>query len=223
MDFYYLKRSLLFDGCTKEQIQKMLTCWNARERSFEADEIIHPEGKPIRDIGIILEGSVRAEHTNFFGETALITLTETGRSFGEAYACAPANVPMLSFVANEKSRILFIPAEQAMHRCPHRCECHLRVSMNLTELIALRYLELVRRTFIITNKSTREKVLAFLSVYATQTGSHEFDIHYDRAQMANYLGVDRSALSAELSRMKRAGLIDFRKNHFVVKKTTDVL
>lgn len=95
--------------------------------------------------------------------------------------------------------------------------------MNLTELIALRYLELVRRTFIITNKSTREKVLAFLSVYATQTGSHEFDIHYDRAQMANYLGVDRSALSAELSRMKRAGLIDFRKNHFVVKKTTDVL
>lgn len=223
MDFYYLKRSLLFKGCSKEEIQKMLRCWNAEERTYQAGEVIHRAGKPIHDIGIILEGSVRGTHTDFFGETALITLTEVGRSFGEAYACAPANVPMLDYVANENCRVLFINGEQAMHRCHHRCDCHLRVATNLTELISLRYLELMRRTYTITHKSTREKVLAFLSLYAMATDSHEFDIHYNREQMASYLGVDRSALSAELSRMKRAGLIDFRKNHFVINKTTDVL
>lgn len=223
MDFYYLKRSLLFEGCTEEEIRKMLKCWNAEERSYKAGEVVLHAGKPVHNFGIILEGSVRAEHTNVFGETALITLTEVGRSFAEAYACAPSNVPTVTHVANEDCRVLFIPAQGAMHRCPKRCECHLRVSSNLTALISLRYLELMRRTYTITYKSTREKVLAFLSLYAMREGSHEFNIHYNREQMANYLGVDRSALSAELSRMKKAGLIDFRKNHFVIKRTTDVL
>lgn len=224
MDFYYLKRSLLFDGCTKEEIQAMLPCFDAEERTYKKGQVICPAGRHITHIGIILDGSVRTEHTNIFGETAIITLTEVGKSFGEAYALAPGRPAMLDFVANENCRILFLSAEKVMHRCEKRCNMHLRVATNLTELISLRYLELARRTYIITNKTTREKVMAFLSVYSTQKGSHEFDVHYSREQMASYLGVDRSALSAELSRMRKDGIIDFYKNHFILKGTeTDVI
>lgn len=217
MDYYYLKRSLLFNGCSKEEIQAMLPCFDAEERTYKKGEVICPAGKHITHIGIVLDGSVRIEHTNIFGETAILTLTEVGKSFGEAYSLAPGRAAMLDIVANENCRILFLKADKVMHRCEKRCPFHLRVATNLTELISLRYLELARRTYIITNKSTRDKVMAFLSVYSTQKGSHEFDIHYSREQMASYLGVDRSALSAELSRMKKAGLIDFRKNHFILK------
>ena len=221
MNFYYLKRSLLFDGCSKEEIEKMLGCFNAETRTYEKGELIHPSGKPITQIGLILEGSVRAEHTDMHGNTTILAISETGKTIGEAYAYVPGYSPLIDFVANENCSIVFMDAHKVMHRCPTRCEYHLRVATNLTELLALRNLNLSRRNYIMAHKSTRGKMMSFLSLEAKERGCLEFDISLNREQLASYLGVDRSALSAELSRMKKAGLIDFRKNHFVLRQDSE--
>ncbi|MDO4182461.1 MAG: Crp/Fnr family transcriptional regulator [Coriobacteriia bacterium] len=223
MDFYYLKRSLLFQGCTEEQINMMLTCFDAKMRSYQKNEIIRPAGRNVTTIGLILEGNVRVQHTDPWGNVSIVTFAEVGKTIGEAYACAPSRPLMVDIVANTDCTIVFMNAHKMMHRCPKRCECHLRVSTNLTELIAVRNLELARHGYIATKKSTRQKVIAYLSLMATERGSLEFDIPYNREQLTSYLGVDRSALSAELSRMKKAGIIDYRKNHFILNEQGEVI
>ena len=225
MDFYYLKRSLLFDGCSEDEIRMMLGCFESEVRTFEKGEVIHPAGTPVTQIGLILEGSARVEHADRWGNVTVLSIVETGKTINESYAYAPGRPPLLDVVANEDCSLVFMNANRVMHRCPKRCECHLRTATNLTELLALRNLALARSSYILAHRSTRKKVMAFLSLQASESASNEFDIPYNREQLASYLGVDRSALSAELGRMKKAGLIDFRKNHFVLndKAKLDVI
>lgn len=214
LNFYYIMRNVLFDGLTKEQVQALLPCLGAVERSYAKDEVIVPAGQPLHSLGLILEGDVRIEHVSSWGDVEILTIMEEGKTFGEAAACARDTELMVDYVAERDCRVLFLDVERILRPCEKACPSHSAVVSNLIALLARRNLELARRSFVMTSRTIRGKVLSYLSTAARAYGTRSFDIPYNREQLASYLGVDRSALSAELGRMQRAGLIRFKKNHF---------
>ena len=213
----FLAGTALFKGSTPEQVAEVLGCLEARERRFEAGTFIHRMGDTIKTVGLVLEGSVRMENVDVWGNVSVIGTSGPGQMFGEAYAAVEGEPLMVDVIAAEDCTILFLTLRKVLATCPHACPHHSRASANMTAAIARKNIALSHRIFHVAPKSIRGKVLAYLSYEAERAGSREFDIPYDRQQLADYLGVDRSALSAELSRMAKAGLITTKRSHFVLK------
>ncbi len=214
MDCAFLSRTALFKGATQEEVAAMLTCLNARERTFAKGERIFRMGDTPREVGLVLGGSVRVENTDAWGNVTVLSRMGAGQMFAEAYACAPG-VPMLvDAVAAQDCSVLFLDVGKIMTPCPHACTHHALVVRNLLGAVARKNIRLSQRALHTSPKTIRGKVLAYLSTQAAQAGSRAFEIPFNRQEMADYLGVDRSALSAELSRMQRDGLIATRRNHF---------
>ena len=207
----------LFSGSKPEEIDTMLGCLAARVRRYGKGARIHRMGDVITTVGLVLEGSVRIESVDVWGNVSVLGVKGTGGMFGEAYAAVPGEPLMVDVVAAEDTTVLFLNLSKVLATCPRACPHHSRTSANMTEIIARQSLALSRRILHVAPKTIRGKVLAYLSDVAERAGKREFDIPFDRQQLADYLGVDRSALSAELSRMQKAGLIETRRSHFVLK------
>ena len=213
----FLAQLPLFEGSGPEEVKAMLGCLGAHERHYEAGERIHRMGDVIHTVGLVLEGCVRIESVDVWVNVSVMGVTGVGGMFGEAYAAVPGEPLMVDVVAERDSNVLFLNVGKVLTTCSHACPNHSRTSGNMTAIIARRSLALSRRMFHVAPKTIRGKVLAYLSDCAEREGSREFDIPLDRQKLADYLGVDRSALSAELSRMQKAGLIETRRSHFVLK------
>lgn len=207
----------LFAGSATAEIEGMLGCLSMREKSYKAGERIFRMGERIREVGIVLSGSVRIENVDVWGNVSVIGSRCPGQLFGEAYAAVPDEPLLVDVIAAEDSRIMFLTASKVLTTCPRACPNHSRTSTNLARIIARQNLMLSRRVFHVAPKTIRSKVLAYLSDQAELAGSREFDIPFGRQQLADYLGVDRSALSAELSRMAKEGILETRRSHFVLK------
>lgn len=173
-------------------------------------------GDVIGTVGLVLEGSVRIENVDVWGNVSVVGVCGSGGMFGEAYAAVPDEPLLVDIVAAEDSTVLFLNLSKVLSTCSHACANHARASRNMTAIIARQNLALSRRIFHVAPKTIRGKVLAYLSDEAERVGSREFDIPFDRQQLADYLGVDRSALSAELSRMQKADILESRRSHFVL-------
>ena len=213
----FLSRTELFEGSSPEQIEAMVGCMGSFERRYREGEYIHRMGDFLTTVGLILEGSVRMENVDVWGNVSVLGAIGAGEMFGEAYA-AVSDVPlMVNVVAVEDTVVLFLNLRKVLTTCSHACDNHSRTSNSMTAIIARRSLALSRRIFHVAPKTIRGKVLTYLSDESERLGSREFDIPFDRQQLADYLGVDRSALSAELSRMQKAGLIETKRSHFVLK------
>ena len=213
----FLAQLPLFAGTKPEEIDSMLGCLDARKRSYRTGERIHRMGDVIKTVGLVLEGSIRIESIDVWGNVSVIGARGAGGMFGEAYAAVPDAPLMADVVAASDCTVLFLNLRKVLTVCSHACPHHARASRNMTAIIAQQSLELARRVFHVAPKTIRGKVLAYLSDEAERAGASEFDIPFDRQQLADYLGVDRSALSAELSRMAKAGLLETRCSHFVLK------
>lgn len=222
-DFYYVMRSLLFEGLSRAEVGELFACLGPEFRHYERGQVIFRAGEPVTHMGMVLEGAVRVECGNVWGENTLLVMVEPGKTFGEAYACGTPGKPLLiDIVADKDSQILMFDVEKLMTPCLLGCERHRRAATNFTRLLALRNTELSRRAFITAPRTIREKVQSYLSFQAAEHASASFDIPLNREQMAAYLGVDRSALSAELSRMKAEGLIDYHMRHFEISERAQV-
>lgn len=206
----------LFAGSTVEEIEGMLGCLGMRTRSYRAGERIFRMGDRIRETGVVLEGRVRIENIDVWGNVSVLETKGPGQMFGEAYAAIPDEPLMVDVVAASDCNIMFLTVSKVLATCSRACPNHSRTSTNLTTILARQSLSLSRRIFHAAPKTIRGKVLAYLSYQAERTGSREFDIPFDRQQLADYLGVDRSALSAELSRMAREGILETNRSHFVL-------
>lgn len=211
-----LAETPLFKGSTPDEVGGMLGCLGARERGYAAGERIFRMGESIREVGLVLEGAIRIENVDVWGNVSVLGASGPGQLFGEAYAAVPGEPLMVDVVAAQDSRIMFLTVAKVLTTCPHACPNHARASANLAEMLAGQALALSRRIFHVAPKTMRGKILAYLSYEAERAGAREFDIPYDRQQLADYLGVDRSALSAELSRMAREGILETRRSHFVL-------
>ena len=216
-DYRFLATTKLFDGASPEEIQGMLGCLRAHDCAYDTEERLVHMGDHIDRIGLVLSGRVRIESVDVWGNVSVIGTKGPGELFGEAYAAIPDEPVLVDVVASEPCHVLFLSISKVITTCSHACPNHSRTSTNLTRIIAHQSISLSQRILHVTPKTIRGKALAYLSDQAERAGSREFDIPLDRQQLANYLGVDRSALSAELSRMAKENIIETRRNHFVLK------
>ena len=211
-----LKRSALFRSMTDEEIIACLRAMETRERTFEKGETILPFGVPTSRMCLVMTGSVSLETTDDREEKAVLTTVETGRFFAEPYAIAENEPLPFTATANEKSRILFFRVN-AIYEPGHSNAAWLaKFTRNLLEIFAREDIALSVRLIHTRPKTIRGRVLSYLRSVAAKKQTDTFEIPFDRQGLADHLNVERSALSKELSKMQAEGLIETKKNRFVI-------
>ena len=216
MDLLFLSKTMLFRGATPEEIDAMLGCLSAETRVFRRGQVIFRAGDTISALGLVLSGSVSIENDDVWGNKSILDKVRPGQVFGETYACVPGEPLMISAVAAETAEILFLDVGRVLTLCSNACGFHSALIRNLLTIASQKNLSLSRRIFHTSSKSIRGRLLSYLSHQATLHGSPDFTIPFNRQQLADYLSVDRSALSNELSKMQRDGLLRVDRSHFVL-------
>ena len=214
MDCYFLSKTNLFPGTSEQDIDTMLKCLQTELRRYGKGEVVLRAGDQTRRMGLVLSGSVQIENDDVWGNKSLLDRVGDGQVFAETYACMPGETLMVSVAAAEAAEILFLDVERVLKTCPDACSYHSRLIRNLLMISAQKNLNLSRRIFHTSSKTIRGRLLSYLSYEASRAGSCEFTIPFNRQQLADYLSVDRSAMSAEIGRMQREGLLRSEKNYF---------
>ena len=217
MDIHLLAGTRLFQGIREHEIEAMLTCLSAEERTYGKDAYIYRAGDVTGRLGVVMEGAVNIIKDDVWGNRKIIENIGGGQIFGETYACLKGEPLMVDVQASERSRILFMDVNRILTTCSSSCDFHNRLIRSLMYVLAGKNLMLTKKMDIITPKSLRERVMVYLSQESVKQGCRTVTVPFNRQQMADYLSVDRSALSAELSRMQRDGGISYEKNRFTIQ------
>ena len=217
MDIHLLAGPMLFQGIREHEIEAMLTCFSAEERTYGKDAYIYRAGDVTGRLGVVMEGAVNIIKDDVWGNRKIIENIGGGQIFGETYACLKGEPLMVDVQASERSRILFMDVNRILTTCSSSCDFHNRLIRSLMYVLAGKNLMLTKKMDIITPKSLRERVMVYLSQESVKQGCRTVTVPFNRQQMADYLSVDRSALSAELSRMQRDGVISYEKNRFTIQ------
>ena len=211
-----LKKCPLFAEIEEASLLRMLTCLGARIVSFERRETVFAEGERAKYIGLVLTGEVQVEQVDYYGNRSIFSNLQAGEVFGEAFACAEVSSLPVSILASEKTDVMLIDCSHILHTCENNCGFHGRLIYNLMKDLAEKTLRFHERIEVTSKRTTRDKLLAYLTIEARRTGSREVFLPFDRQELADYLEVDRSGLSAEISRLRREGILESHKNRFVL-------
>ena len=199
----------LFDGIENGELEQLLPCLGGRRVFFDEGEYILMAGGRADQVGMVLSGSVLVFSDDFWGNRTILAHVERGGLFGEA--CSFARVECLT-------EVLFTNCERIITVCPSACEFHNRLVRNMLKILAEKNMTLTQKIGHMGKRTTREKILSYLSEQAKKAGGESFTIPLNRQEMADYLAVDRSAMSKELGRLKEEGQISFHKNQFQLLK-----
>ena len=202
-----LTQTSLFSGISQADLSALLSCLAAVERRYSKGAVILAEGEPTQWMGLVMEGRAIISCADVWGKSSILGFAEPGAVFGEAYACVPGEALLISVCAAEETRVLFLNVGKLLTVCGNACPFHARLIRNLLTISAGKNLQLSRRIFHTTPKSIRGRLQSYFSECAKKSGSLTFTLPFNRQQLADYLGVDRSAMSSELSKMQRDGLI----------------
>ena len=209
-----LKRSRLFGGVGEDEIEAMLTCLGARKQTYKKGEYVLRQGESLREISLLAEGSLHIQKDDYWGNRSILGNIVEGEMFGEAFA-APRSAPLLyDVVADRDSAVIFFDVMRVITTCSSACRFHAMVVQNLFAAMSDKNRKLVQKLSHMSKRTTREKLISYLSEEAKTQGSGAFSIPYNRQQLADFLSVDRSAMSNELSKMQSQGLIEYDKNNF---------
>lgn len=211
-----LKNCVLFDKIGDENLIRMLGCLGATVTNFDKKYTIFVEGSPARFIGIVLSGSAQILQVDYYGNRSILSNVGPGEVFAEAFACAEVRALPVTVVANEPCEIMMIDCSHILHTCQNNCGFHQQLIYNLMKDLAGKTIMFHQRIDVTSKRTTREKLMTYLTMQARSSGSNSFDIPFDRQELADYLEVDRSGLSSEISKLKKEGILDSRKNHFVL-------
>lgn len=211
-----LQNTVLFDGISPEDISGLLVCLGASVRQVKKNQQILSEGDPAKYVGILLSGSACVTNMDIYGNRSILSQIYAGELFGESFACADASILPVSVVANEDSCVMLIDCRRVISSCSNACGFHNQMIYNLLRAVAQRNLEFHKKLEITARRTTREKLMAFLLAEAKRAGSRRFIISYDRQALADYLGVERSAMSAELSKLQKDGVLQTNRKEFIL-------
>ena len=211
-----LKDSRLFAGVKKEDIRAMMSCMSAKISSYKKGEYIFRQGDILNNLFIVLEGSVHIQSDDYWGNRSILNEVNKGGIFGEAYAVHNTSPTLNDAVASNDSVIAVFSLKKMMTVCSNMCRFHSLVIENLVDILATNNLSLVQKLTHITKRSTREKLISYLSLQSKLNHSSSFSIPFNRQQLADFLSIDRSAMSNELCKMRDEGLIEFHKNNFTL-------
>lgn len=209
-----LKKCPLFLDVTEESIIPMLECLEAKMDIFNKNFTILSEGTPAKYIGIVLSGSVRITRTDYYGNRSILGNICEGELFSEAFACIQMTSMPVSVIANEKSEIIFIDCSHILHTCQKDCPHHQQLVYNLMKVLASKTVMFQQKIEIISKRTTREKLLTYLTICAKKNNKNSFKIPFNRQELADYLEVDRSGLSAEISKLRKENILECNRNYF---------
>lgn len=212
--FDVIKRCLLFDKMEDGELRSLLSCLSAVAQSLEKGAFVFLTGDMVRHVGIVLAGVVHIVQEDVWGNRTILLHRGPGGLFAEAISCSEIQHAPVSAMAAEKSVVLLIDYRRIIHTCSPACTYHSRLLTNMLGILARNNIALTYKVEHMSRKTTRDKLLSYLSAQALDQGSSAFSIPFNRQELAEYLAVDRSAMSAELGRMRDDGLLRFEKNQF---------
>ena len=211
-----IKKCPLFAEIGEEDLLRMLNCLGAKVVSFDKKYTVFAEGSPAKYIGIMLSGSAQIIQVDYYGNRSILSEVSAPQVFAEAFACAEVGALPVTVIANDPCDIMLIECDHILHTCSNNCGFHQQLIFNLMKDLASKTILFHQRIEITSKRTTREKLLTYLLMQARAAGRDSFDIPFDRQELADYLEVDRSGLSAEISKLRREGILDSNKHHFVL-------
>ena len=212
-----LTRTKLFYGITESEIEAMLKCLSAANHYYQKGECIFRRGEHITAVAMLLEGSIHIQKEDDWGNLSILSKISEGEIFGEVYACLGNDEMRHNAVAEKPSTVLFLNISRVLATCPSACRFHGQLIRNLLSVISSKNKTLTQKLEHMSQRTTREKLLSYLSEQSQKAGSPSFDIPFNRQQLADFLSVDRSAMSNELCKMRDEGILLFDRNHFTLK------
>ena len=212
--FEILRRCPLFDDIADKDLLPMLRCLDAKVESFDKKYTIFAEGSAARHIGIVLSGSVQISQVDFYGNRTILSEAGTADLFGEAFACAEIQSIPISVTGCGPCEILLLNCRRILHACSNACEFHQQLIFNLMKILAMKNISFHQKIEITSRRTTREKLMTYLTLEAKKKNSSAFTIPFNRQELADFLEVDRSGLSAEISKLRKKGILESQKNSF---------
>ena len=209
-----LKRTKLFSGVGEEDIASLLSCLGARKKEYKKGEYILREGEHISDIFILVEGKIHIQKDDYWGNRSILSVISVGEMFGEGYAAPESGALLNDVVAVEDGSVIFFDVKRILTTCSSACRFHNMIVQNMFFAISDKNRRLVQKLGHMSGRTTRAKLISYLSEEAKRQGSSAFTVPFNRQQLADYLCVDRSAMSNELCKMRDEGMIKFEKSRF---------
>ncbi|MGF0033912.1 Crp/Fnr family transcriptional regulator [Bariatricus sp. SGI.154] len=212
-----LSASPLFQGIKEEDLENMLSCLGGTVRNYGRNEVILVEGEPVGKVGVVLKGCVQVMNEDVFGNRTILEQVGQGELFGAAYACAKFDRSPVSVAAVEDSAVLQLDVRRVLTVCPTACQFHQELVRNMVHILAGKNVLLGEKIRYLSRRTTREKLMSYLSDQSKRAGSRHFCIPFDRQGLADYLCVERSAMSAELGKLRKEGVVDYLRSEFWLK------
>ncbi len=209
-----LKRTKLFSGVGDDDISTMLSCLEARLLTYKKGEYVLRQGEHLSDILVLAEGRLHIQRDDYWGNRSILGHIGVGEIFGEAYVAPESGTLLNDVIAVEDSAVFFFDVKRVISTCSSACRFHTMVVQNLFFAISEKNRGLVQKLDYMSRRTTREKLLSYLSEEAKKQNSASITLPFNRQQLADYLSVDRSAMSNELCKMRDEGILEFEKNRF---------
>jgi len=209
-----LQKCPLFEDIKPADIDILLDCLSAIPRKHQKNDFIFSLGDSVQSIGIILSGGVYVLQEDYWGTRTILAHIEAGNLFGESFSCAQTKQLPVSVIASQATEILLIDYRHIINACPTFHDFHIQLIKNMMTILAQKNIILTQKLEIISHRTTRERLLSYLSSQAIRAEKNRFTIPFNRQELADFLSVERSAMSAELSRMQEDGLIKTRRSEF---------
>lgn len=211
-----LQRTQLFSGVSDEDISSMLNCLQAKIQLYKKGEYVFRQGEHIDNITVLVQGKLLIQRDDFWGNRSIIDIIDIGEMFGEAYVAPESGALLNDVITEEDSAVIFFDVRRILTVCPSACKFHAMVIQNLFFAISEKNRKLVQKLGHMSKRSTRAKLLSYLSEESKRQKKTTFSIPFNRQQLADFLSVDRSAMSNELCKLRDEGLLSFDKNEFTL-------
>lgn len=211
-----LMSSALFRGVEEKDLENMLKCLAVTERSYKKNDIILMAGTKVTSVGIIVEGNAQITREDSEGNRAILSDLARADIFAEAYVAASSKEVPITVIATSECRVVWVPFSKIVVRCTFACEFHRVLIENMLKVIAEKNILMNEKMRLLSCRTTKEKLLTYLSDYSDYVGKSKFKIPFTRNELADFLSVDRSAMSRELGKLRDEGYIKFDKNEFEI-------
>lgn len=209
-----LKRTQLFLSVAENEIESMLSCLDAKLKYYKKGEYVVRQGERMRSLAVLVEGKLHIQNDDYWGNRSILGDIAVGETFGEVYIAPQSDTLINDVVAIEDSAVMFFDVKCMITTCSNACRFHTAVAQNLLFAMSEKNRKLVQKLAHMSKRTTREKLMSYLSSEAKRQSSNSFYIPFNRQQLADFLSVDRSAMSNELCKLRDEGLIEFNKNEF---------
>lgn len=211
-----LKRTQLFSGVGEDEIDSMLSCLGARLHTYKKGAYVLRQGEHLQDILVLAEGNLHIQQDDYWGNRSILGQIAVGEMFGEAYVAPESGALLNDVVALADSAVILFDVNRIITTCSHACRFHALVVQNMFYAISEKNRKLVQKLGHMSKRTTREKLISYLSEEAKKQNSSSFSIPFNRQQLADFLSVDRSAMSNELCKMRDEGMLRFVRNQFTL-------